>query len=506
MEYQEPIGLQVIEGLLFEKDPRKIDLLQQVDAISSSAKDLQALLYNFRATDKQLLESVRLELVRIITLGITGFDAPLLKSGIIEAEASLNALQYILHPYLDTNSAQSDSVVKYLSGSLKFLRLHSDFDSFDRLQFLVQEALPLQRHLGLMIKALSMEQNTMAPALNYEAGDIFDIDALDIRYISNRTSSPNTLLISLGKKLFFETGLSSNNKISCATCHNPEKHFTDALPKSIGFDGHSTVKRNAASLLYAGFQYEQFWDGRAKSLEELVISVINNPDEMNGTTEAIVSLLHKNPQYAALLKESFAGTADSLSATDKVAVSIAAFVRSLSPRNSRFDQYMRGADTLMTTNEKKGFNLFMGKAQCATCHFAPLFNGLTPPYYNLSELEVLGTTKTDNLARPQQDSDQGRFDIFPMEFYKGSFKTPTVRNTSATGPYMHNGMFNTLDSVVEFYNKGGANGLGLHVSNQTLSSVPLNLSKKEASDIVRFLHSLEDSITTQPPHVSIKLK
>ena len=137
----------------------------------------------------------------------------------------------------------------------------------------------------------------------------------------------------------------------------------------------------------------------------------------------------------------------------------------------------------------------MGKAQCGTCHFAPLFNGLIPPFYNLTEVEVLGTTKTDNLEKPEADTDLGRFNIFPISFYEKAFKTPTVRNVSATGPYMHNGAFKTLEAVVEFYNKGGATGLGLPMSNQTLSAASLNLSKEEINDIVQFLHSLEDSVT-----------
>ena len=468
MEYQEPIGLQVVEGLLFEKNAaaRKDELLQQADAISSSAKDLNALLFGFQADDKQLLESVRLQLIRIITLGITGFDAPLLKSGIAEAEASLSGLHYVLQPFLSNGDKQADSVSKYLSGSLWFVGQSKDFDQFDRPRFLTQYALPLQRHLGLLIKELKLDYNTTGGVLNYDAPGIFSPDAIDIRSFPSTNNKPDAALTASGKKLFFETALSGNNKISCATCHDPAKLFTDGQDKSIAFDGHSRVDRNAPSLLYAGFQYEQFWDGRAKSLEEQIRTVISNPKEMNGGQ-----------------------------AKDEVVIALAAFVRQLNPRNSRFDQYIQGMNNTFNPKEINGFNLFMGKAQCGTCHFAPLFNGLVPPLYNLSELEVLGTTKTDDFNKPELDSDRGRFDIFPIEFYEKAFKTPTVRNTSATGPYMHNGSFKTLESVVEFYNKGGANGLGLQVSNQTLSSIPLNLSKTEVSDIVSFLGALKDSIT-----------
>jgi cytochrome c peroxidase len=496
MEYQEPIGLQVIEGLLFEKDVigKRQELLQQADAVSSSAGDLPALLYGFQADDKQLLESVRLELIRIITLDIEGFDAPLLKSGVAEAAASLEALQYILQPFLAGNTGQADSVSAYLTGGLHFLQQSPGFDGFNRLAFLTQFALPLQRHLGLLIKTLRLEQNTTGGVLNYEAPDIFSTNALNLRSFPGAGGYPDTVLVQLGRKLFFEQDLSRNNKISCATCHDPAKHFTDALPQSVALDGHSHVQRNAASLLYAGFQYGQFWDGRAVSIEEQVKTVIGNPQEMNGGEAVILSMLQQKPEYVALFTRAFASKKDSASLLDKVACCLAAFVRSLNPRNSRFDQYIQGRPAALTAREINGFNLFMGKAQCGTCHFAPLFNGLVPPLYNLSELEVLGTTKTDNLDKPEIDTDSGRFKVFPIAFYERAFKTPTVRNVSATGPYMHNGSFKTLEGVVEFYNKGGAKGLGLSINNQTLSSQPLNLSKEEINDIVSFMQALEDAV------------
>lgn len=508
MEYQEPIGLQVIEALLYEKNvvAGKMQLLQQVDALSSSAKDLHALLYNFQADDRQLMESIRLELIRVITLGITGFDAPLLKSGIEEAESSMEAVQQVMHAYLDKGTPQCDSVSKYLESSLQFLQQQAGFDSFDRMTFLTRHILLLQQHLGLLINELNLQYNSTGGTLNYEATDIFRPNALNIQAFPRADDRPDAELQALGKKLFFEPGLSGNNKISCATCHDPALHFTDTLTTSLAFDGHSHVRRNAASLLYAGFQYEQFWDGRAKSLEEQVKDVVGNPQEMKGDETVIQSLLQRKPEYLKLLKAAFMQKADTMALIDQVAGAIAAYVRGLNPRNARFDQYMQGAYTALTTQEIRGFNLFMGKAQCGTCHFAPLFNGLVPPLYNLTELEVLGTTQSDNLDKPVLDTDQGRYDIFQIKYYERAFKTPTVRNVSATGPYMHNGAFKTLETIVEFYNKGGAIGLGLEAGNQTLSALPLNLSKEEVNDIVQFLNTLEDSMEDYTPAEQIRTK
>lgn len=317
MEYQEPVGMQVIEALLYEDDPaaNKAALLEQVNVVRTSAEDLLSLLYGFKASDQQVLESLRIELIRIYTLGITGFDAPLLKSGITESSQALHAVKVILNPYLDKGAPYADSVRYYLDKSLQYLEAGKDFDTFDRLRFLQQYALPLQRTFGYMIRDMQLVLNTTGGVLNYDAAHLFSKDAININAfpatanvsfnsvetfpLSGVTATPalykfnspdafpssatvNAALISLGKKLFHETALSGNNKISCATCHRPEKYFTDGLATSVAFDGHSHVKRNAPSLFYAGFQYGQFWEGRTKSLEEQTLDVVHNPLEMNG--------------------------------------------------------------------------------------------------------------------------------------------------------------------------------------------------------------------------------
>jgi cytochrome c peroxidase len=136
----------------------------------------------------------------------------------------------------------------------------------------------------------------------------------------------------------------------------------------------------------------------------------------------------------------------------------------------------------------------MGKAQCATCHFIPLFNGLIPPDYAVTEFEVLGTTVDDDLAHPRLSPDSGRYGAYPLPFFRGAFKTPTVRNAALTAPYMHNGGFRSLEAVVQLYNRGGGVGLGLNVPDQTLSADSLRLSTAEVNDLVLFIHSLTDSL------------
>lgn len=489
LEYQEPIGLQYLESLLYGDDPfaAKKEMMQQARILESSAMDLNSLLYEFKGTDKQILESQRLELIRIIALGIAGFDAPSLKSGITESYAALETMQTALLPYVKKRRQHADSLTFFLNTTLIYLRQNPDFDTFDRLIFLTGYALPLQKHLGKMISAMDLQLNTSG-VLNYESDHIFSHDAFTGGKLGRSAAEPEVLL---GKKLFFETGLSGNGKISCASCHIPDRFFQDNKAKSLAFDGHSSVNRNAPSLFYAAFQHSQFWDGRARTLEEQVSLVMKDSTEMNGKMPDIVKRLSKKSAYRSQFKKAYPVQTPAISDAH-IHRALAAYVRTLHPFNSPFDQYIQGDRKALTAAQINGFNLFMGKAQCGTCHFAPVFNGLIPPLYQMTEFEVLGTTKTDDLSAPQKDGDDGRIHFRPIAFYEGAFKTPTVRNVEKTGPYMHHGAFYSLDSLMEFYNKGGGAGLGLELPYQTLSSNRLNLNENEKKDIILFMQALTD--------------
>jgi cytochrome c peroxidase len=491
LEYREPTGFQVIEAILFEEDPaaQKKEMLGQANLIHSSARDLNSLLFNLPITDSKILESVRIELINSSLLGIAGFDAPELKTGIIEAKQTLTTIQIILSPFLASQNNTSDSVTYYLQKALDLVEKNNDFDSFDRLGFLTKAALPLQYHLGLFINEKGFGINTTG-VLNYNARNIFSRNAIDI----NPDLKGDAEIINLGKKLFFEKALSGNFKQNCASCHSPEKYFTDQLPKSIAIDGKSTVARNAPGLFYSALQYTQFWDGRANSLEEQIKTVLQNPHEMNADLNTVVQRLKNNKDYIALFKKAFPKESDTSINIQNLTLSIAGFLKILSPFNSSFDQYIQGDNKALNEKQIRGFNLFMGKAQCGTCHFAPVFNGTIPPLFNKTDVEVLGTTKNTDFKKPFLDADSGRFSKYPIPYYMRAFKTPTVRNVEKTFPYMHNGEFSTLEEVLEFYNKGGGVGLGLKVPVQTLSPRPLELDSTEVADIIAFMHSLTDSI------------
>jgi cytochrome c peroxidase len=482
MEYQSPVGLQLIESLLYEPKVDKRQLLLQAQAVESSAADLPALLYDLRADDRQLLASLDVQLIRIMALDITGYEAPFLKTGIRESAWALQSLSFQLQPYLRPGEPTSDSLRSLLDKAIAITSASPSFDTFDRLSFLTTAALPLQRQLRLFIRQKGWQLST-SKVLNENAPDLFSPDALlpgqfpgAQQETPAQPSSPAdpASLVKLGEKLFSDSSLSGTGHKSCASCHNPGKMFTDGLPVSIALDGHHLLGRNAPTLLYSGFQYNQFWDGRAHSLEEQIRTVLHDPREMGADTASLRQITGLE--------------------TGRIVTAIAAYVRSLHPMNSPFDRYMQGNREALNAREKKGANLFMGKAQCATCHFIPLFNGLIPPDYALTEFEVLGATSTDRLDHPHLSRDPGRYTQYPFPFFKGAFKTPTVRNAALTGPYMHNGAFRDLNRLMDFYNKGGGAGLGLPVPDQTLSPSPLHLSPGEIGDIILFIHSLTDSL------------
>lgn len=487
LELVEPMGLQYLEALLFEENvcQNKAKLIEQVHILTSSVNDLPALLYDFIATDAQILESVRIELIRSSTLSISGFDAPLLKSSMAELEVSHMAMKEVLKPYIKLKPKNGKAIDDLLNGSILYLKAHQDFDSFNRMQYLLDYALPLQKKLHLLINELKLSINT-TQFLNYEADNIYMANAL------KPFTPANENLVALGERLFSDPKLSGNLKVSCATCHQKDNYFTDLLPRSGSLLKDSILKRNTPTLLYSGWQHSQFWDGRAASLNEQVRDVLFNKLEMGGSEHLLSQNIIKSKVYAKDFVALFPKVKIKKMGANEISMAISAYISKLGLMNAAFDQQIQSKSKAMTTQQIEGFNLFMGKAQCGTCHFPPFFNGLIPPFYERSEVEILGTTKDGDFQKPQLDTDFGRFDLYQINYYKSAFKTPTVRNSAKTFPYMHNGGFKDLTQVVEFYNLGGGKGLGLDVPDQTLSAMPLKLTKAEVASIVAFMESLTD--------------
>ena len=202
--------------------------------------------------------------------------------------------------------------------------------------------------------------------------------------------------------------------------------------------------------------------------------------------------------YRSLFAEAFPIKKDQQISVYAIQKALSEYEKTLVSFNSRFDQYLAGNKAALTAEEQLGYNLFAGKALCATCHFFPVFNGTVPPYFMDSEYEILGTPADSTNKR--LDSDLGRFRVTKANFQKYAFKTPTVRNVQLTAPYMHNGIYPDLKSVLNFYQKGGGEGFKYAVPNQTLPFDTLKLNLSEQKAIIRFLESLTDTsgLISQP--------
>jgi cytochrome c peroxidase len=179
--------------------------------------------------------------------------------------------------------------------------------------------------------------------------------------------------------------------------------------------------------------------------------------------------------------------ADSAITGLEVRLALAAYLRTLNAMDSRFDRAVRGDTMAMTDAERRGLTVFLGRAKCGTCHFMPLFNGVTPPFYRTSEAEIIGVPATGNLDKPTIDPDVGRSNVEDNLINRFAFKVTSLRNVALTAPYMHNGVFRTLDEVIEFYDRGGGVGIGLTLPYQSLPSTPLELTRDEKRDLVALL-------------------
>jgi cytochrome c peroxidase len=333
-----------------------------------------------------------------------------------------------------------------------------------------------------------------------EAGSVFEPDAFDVRMYAPTTSPPpSTDLIALGRRLFFDTRLSGTGTRSCASCHNPETAFQDGLVRAANIHANgSPVARNTPTLINAALAPSQFMDERAVTLEDQVLEVLRSPAEMASSVEQAAATLSRDATTSASFAVAFhSGAAPGSSSPVtplRVRQAIAAYVRSLVSLNSRFDRAVQpGGDTaVLSDDERRGFTLFMGKGRCGTCHFAPLFNGTSPPMYISSDVEVIGTPGSPRVPSAV-DPDPGRARIDHVPIHVGAFKTPTLRNVTLTAPYMHNGAFRSLDDVLAFYENGGGAGAGAHVPTQTLSADSLHLSSEERRQIIAFLGTLTDT-------------
>lgn len=485
----EPAGLQVIEGFVFPTydASKKGELIRQLNGLEAACNRYKAYFTNIDLLDWQIFDATKLEVFRLETTGITGYDNPLTLKSMAECSASLQSIKEVLSCYNRKGDAKRLS--EKIERATQYLQSNHNFDQFDRAAFITEYANPVTIAISDLEKKMGIHVIRYNRLLNQDAKTLFDSGAFNVNaYAPDESAFVTAEKVTLGKKLFADPILSGNNQRSCQSCHQPDKAFTDGIAKNTVFGTTQLLKRNTPSLINTAFQPSQFYDLRVKTLEDQSGNVIQNPEEMHGSLTKAAKRLWENETYRKLFQIAFPKPGRTGIDTFEVVNALGSYVRSIVSLDSRLDEYMRGNKGAMNSEEINGFNLFMGKAKCGTCHYMPLFNGTLPPRYMKMESEVIGAPKTT--PKNIYDDDLGRFEIIQHASLKRAFKTPTVRNTGRTAPYMHNGVFSTLDEVVDFYNKGGGKGLGMQIENQTLSSEKLNLSKKECGNIIRFIKAL----------------
>ena len=487
-----PSGFQIAEEKLFEGDFTGFsELTNKLEAkLSIFGPKLQYV----KLGDRMIFEAFREGVIRIISLGITGFDTPSAENTVSEAITSLNTLEAYLHFYDDYLSEEHKIYFKNKFEEGRGYLVGVSFDDVNRYQLIKNVLNPLYGDFLEIQDSLFIEQRDIVFSgefpVNYKATSLFKTDFLNPGYFSRYNNSGDAeKRKELGKLLFFDPILSKNNERACASCHDPSRAFTDAQTTSLAFNGEGNIDRNSPTVINAVFNTKLFWDGRATTLEEQVEHVVHNDREFNTDFFEIIDKMSTSQEYKKLFDEAYPRIKKINSYT--IIASLSAYVKSLVSFDSEFDKSMHNESSLTASELKRmenGFNIFAGKAACATCHFVPTFGGNVPPRYNDTETEVLGIPEVNDQANAMLDGDEGRYDNGrPKDranFYKHSFKTPTVRNIEVTGPYMHNGVFTTLEEVVDYYDVGGGHGWGIAPENTTLPEDSLNLTKTEKEDLI----------------------
>jgi cytochrome c peroxidase len=505
-EFEPAHGLQTIENIALGAVPeakavRLKDelrrLVAEINLLDESIRQLKG------STNGEMLAALKYELIKVTVTGFTEYDNPVMKNYLKESSVALLSVRDNLKLFnAHVSAALIDKTDKLFTSATDYIKKNNNLDRFDRMEFIMNYYKPLSKLVDEYSAEMNTNYTSYNPNINLSARSIFDLVSFNY-FFADADKNTHAARVMLGKNLFFDPVLSGNGKRACASCHKPGKAFTDGLAKSIAFNENEMVARSAPTILNSCLQMSFFDDSRKATLETQLTEVINNPKELNGNFPKIIATLKKSKEYVKMFAEAFPN--DTLSATD-IKVAIADYERTLVSFNSDFDKYINGDKASMTSSQISGFNLFMGKARCGSCHFLPLFNGMIPPLYNKSEFEIVGALKTNDFKHPELDADEGVGPIKNAEHLKFGFKVPGLRNAAITAPYMHNGAMKTLEDVITFYNKGGAVGFGMNLPNQTLASDSLGLSKKQINDIIHFIQSLNDTtLLTSAPMVLPKL-
>ncbi len=443
----------------------------------------------------------RLFLLNLAAIYTTGFECPNTDKVITELNAMLHSTVSLYQSFNISfpNVALPQQYLDTFSALLKFVANQpKDITQFDHFHFVRNYINPLFRlNQQLIVQHKVVSKSLVDYALNKRATDIFD---KRLYYGQNgkgvflRVTDSLALaqINELGKQLFFDPILSGNNKRSCASCHKPDQCFTDtSVVSALQYNGYQRLARNTPSLLNTVHNHLLMADGKHYTLEQQAEDVMTNPHEMGSDAKKILEqVLSCNDYKLALWQLAKLTPSEPEPNIRHITSAIISYYSTFSFYEAPFDAAIKQS-VVISDAAMRGYNLFMGKAQCGTCHFPPVFNGVKPPYVG-SEFEVLGVPADTSYTRLSADT--GRYVVNPAPEMFRAFRTGTVRNAARTAPYMHNGVISDMKQLIAFYNNGGGTGHGLNVPNQTLSADSLHLSSSEQQDLIAFINSLNEDI------------
>jgi len=454
----------------------------------------------------------RLFLLDLATIYTSGFDCPDTAVIIPELQNMLEQTGFIYNTYNQEFQQHplEENYLELYNKAIKFVQdQNKGYEQFDHFSFIKDFVNPLFRINQQHIKKYKVQSSSyMDYSLDDEALSIFDkhlYRAQNAKGIFSRISDKKILaeIDSIGKLLFYDPILSGDNKRSCASCHKLDNCLADtSMATELKFNSTVPLGRNQPSLINSVYNHLLNLDGKFLTLQDQAKGVITNPEEMGGNEEDVVKKVLSVPLYKEYLNR-FTSISN-----EKEKVSIKHITSALTYFYGKFSNYYSPFDEAMNNNQpleedaKAGFNVFMGKAQCGTCHFAPQFNGIKPPYIN-NEFEVIGVPSAE--AANHLSNDHGRFAVHAAAETKNAFRTPTIRNTQFTKPYMHNGVYKTMEEVIDFYDAGGGAGKGIAINNQTLPADSLKLTAAEKKQLLAFINSLTENIPFETPPQKLPL-
>lgn len=502
---REGAGLLLAEEMLGAENCPKDQLRPLLDKAVAAAAVFQHDSVLARCADfDHFLYANRLHLLNLAALYTTGFECPNAERVIPELSAMMEATLSIYHVYNESFTAQAfpKEYMNAYAAAIQFVRSQpQQRDSFDHFRFIRDFVNPLYALNASLIQSLGPQSHsTLDYTLQAEARSVFDKGLYEGQSTAGVFAAVNdrralASLDRLGQLLFFDPILSGNGERSCASCHKATQFFTDTLvQRPEQFRRGGLLPRNAPTLINASANHLAMADGAHYTLQQQTIGVLTHPAEMNCPEDEILPRVLSCKTYQSAFEALLPYT------PQYKEVNLRHISSALTYYYGKFNRATASFDRAMNRLAEpepaslRGFNLFMGKAQCATCHFVPQFNGVKPPYIG-SEFEVLGTPADKEYSALSSDS--GRYRIHPAPETLHAFRTGSLRNIARTAPYMHNGVFRTLEEVIDFYDFGGGAGHGLSVPNQTLSADSLHLSSAEKLDLKAFLISLNEDLVIE---------